>query len=306
MRKGIMKVAITTSSFGVYDNTPLTLLQKEQIEYSINPYCRKLTGEEIIDIAAGADGIIAGTELYSRDILKMLHNLKVISRCGVGMDNVDTISAQQLGIKVLNTPEGPTLAVAELTVGLILNLLRKLGVMDRQLRNGVWKKQMGNLLKGKKVAIIGFGRIGQKVAELLRPFGVEIAYNDTCQINTPFPSNEKENLLAWADIITLHCSVDSECKSIIGAEEFKKMKKGAWLINASRGGLVDENALYESLVNGQLSGAALDVFEKEPYKGTLCELDNVILTPHIGSYAKEGRIKMETTAVENLIQAFNQ
>lgn len=301
-----MKIAITTSSFGVYDNTPLTLLQEEQIEYSINPYRRKLTGEEIIDIVAGADGIVAGTELYSHDILKMLPNLKVISRCGVGLDNVNLTGAQRLGIKVLNTPEGPTLAVAELTVGLILNLLRKVGIMDRQLRNGIWKKQMGNLLKGKKVAIIGFGRIGQKVAELLSPFGVEIAYNDTCQIDTPFPSNEKENLLAWADIITLHCSVDSGCKSIIGAEEFKKMKKGAWLINASRGGLVDENALYGSLVNGHLAGAAIDVFKNEPYKGKLRELDNVTLTPHIGSYAKEGRIQMEMSAVDNLIQAFRQ
>ena len=301
-----MKIAITTSSFGVYDSTPLTLLQQEQIGYSINPFGRKLTGKEVIDIAVGIDGIIAGTELLSNDILKQLHGLKVISRCGVGLDNVDLRAAQRLGIKIFNTPEGPTLAVAELTVGLILNLLRKVGVMDRQLRNGIWKKQMGNLLRGKKVAIIGFGRIGQKVAELLSPFGVEIGYNDTCKINTSFQSNEKEELLAWADIITLHCSADSDCKSIIGATEFKIMKKGAWLINASRGGLVDENALYRSLVNGRITGAALDAFENEPYKGTLRELDNIILTPHIGSYAKEGRIQMEMAAVDNLIQAFRQ
>ncbi len=115
-RRGIMKIVITTSSFGVYDDTPLTLLKKEEIEYSINPYGRKLNGREIIDIADDADGIIAGTEFLSHDILKKIPKLKVISRCGVGLDNVDLIAAQQLDIQVFNTPDGPTLAVAELTV----------------------------------------------------------------------------------------------------------------------------------------------------------------------------------------------
>lgn len=296
-----MKIVITTSSFGKYDHTPLNELKKEQIEYELNPYGRKLSSEEVIEIAKGADGIIAGTEPLNDRVLKKIPGLKVISRCGVGLDNVDLASAKELGIKVFATPDGPTQAVAELSIGLMLDLLRKVSIMDRKLRNGLWEKQMGNLLSGKKVAIIGFGRIGQKVADLLMPFGADIAYYDIRVIDSSFPLKQKTQLLSWADIITLHCSAISDNRPIIGKEELKQMKKGAWLINTSRGGLVDEEALYFSLKDGYLSGAALDVFENEPYTGPLYELDNVILTPHIGSYARESRIEMEMQAVRNLI-----
>lgn len=296
-----MKIVITTSSFGKYDRSPLNELTNEQIKYKLNPYGRKLSSEEVIEIAKSADGVIAGTESLSDRVLKKLSKLKVISRCGVGLDNVDLVSAKELEIKVFATPDGPALAVAELIIGLMLNLLRKISIMDHKLRNGLWEKQMGNLLGGKKVAIIGFGRIGQKVAALLMPFGVDIAYHDIRSIDCSFPAKQKTELLSWADIITLHCSATSDNKPIIRKEELKLIKKGAWLINTSRGGLVDEKALYFSLKAGHLSGAALDVFEHEPYTGPLNELDNVILTPHIGSYARESRIQMELQAVRNLI-----
>lgn len=296
-----MKVAITTSSFGKYDRKPLDELERDEVEYALNPYGRKLVREEILELAKDAEGIIAGTEALDAAVLGKLHRLKVISRCGVGMDNVDLKAAEELGIQVFSTPDGPTLAVAELTIGLMLNLLRKVSLMDRKLREGIWNKNMGNLLCGKKVAVIGFGRIGQKVAGLLSPFGVDIAYCDVRYIECSFPGMQKEELLTWGDIITLHCSAKSDDEPIIGKEQLRQMKKGAWLINGSRGGLVDEEALYWSLKNGHLSGAALDVFENEPYTGPLCELDNVILTPHVGSYAMEARIEMEMQAVKNLI-----
>jgi len=230
-----------------------------------------------------------------------LPKLKVISRCGAGLDNVDLKNAKELNIKVFSTPYGPTLAVAELTLGLMLDLLRKITVMDRELRTGVWKKQMGSLLKGKKVGILGCGRIGQKVAELLTPLEVEIAYYDICTLEGAILLMTKNELLSWADIITLHCSANTDGRPVIGESELKLMKDNSWLINASRGGLIDEKALLSALKKGKLSGAALDVFDNEPYEGPLRSLDNVILTPHIGSYAKEGRIQMEKDAVQNLI-----
>ncbi|MBU3981464.1 MAG: phosphoglycerate dehydrogenase [Proteobacteria bacterium] len=296
-----MKIVITTSSFATYDRSPLDELKKKQIDYTINPYGRKLTSDEVIGLAKDADGLVAGTEPLNEDVLQNLPELKVISRCGVGLDNVDLEKAKELNIKVYSTPYGPTLAVAELTLGLMLDLLRKITAMDREIRKGLWKKQMGSLLTGKKVGIWGFGRIGQKVAQVLDPLGVEIAYYDIRIVEGAIPLKSKSELLSWADIITLHCSANTDGKHAIGEAELKLMKDNAWLINASRGGLVDETALYSALKKGNLAGAALDVFENEPYTGPLCELDNVILTPHIGSYAKEGRIQMEMQAVRNLI-----
>lgn len=297
-----MRVIITTSSFAVFDDSPLKSLEAQGIAYELNAYGRKLTAEEVVEMARDADGILAGTEPLDRFVLEQLPHLKVISRCGVGMDNVDLAYAESAGVKVYNTPDGPTQAVAELTVGLMIDLLRKVSAMDRQLRAGVWKKQMGNLLQGKKVAIVGFGRIGKQVARLLEAFDADIAYCDTCRIESPVCCMDKAALLGWGDIVTLHCSSNTEGGPVMGEREIRSMKPGAWLVNASRGGLVDETALQSALKEGRLAGAAIDVFEKEPYTGPLRDLDNVILTPHVGSYAREGRIRMEALAAANLIE----
>ncbi len=297
------KVFISTSSFGTYDSGPLTLLKKNGIDVSLNPFGKKLTREQIMSILPDYNYLIAGTETLTRDVLEKCQLLKVISRCGTGLDNVDLDVAEELGIRVLNTPDAPTLAVAELTVALITSLLRKVNEMDADIRNGVWKKKMGNLLYGKKIGIIGFGRIGQKVCALLSTFGVELAYCDMAPQSCSFNCGEKQldSILSWADIITLHISPPKDCKHIIGEKELGLMKQGSWLINASRGGIIDEDALYASLKSGHLAGAAIDVFEQEPYEGTLKELPNVILTPHIGSYALEARVDMEMQAVDNLL-----
>lgn len=295
------KVAITTTSFGEHDQSALDLLRDNEFEVVKNGFRRTLTKDEIPALCGGCIGIIAGTEVYDSDTLKKLGGLKVISRVGAGMDSIDIKAANELGIGVVSTPFGPVNAVAELTIGLILNLLRKISLMDRDVHSGKWKKNMGNLLCGKRVGIIGYGRIGQKVAELLAALGCEISYHDPAIKDKAgkYRPMQLTELLEWADIITIHVSGKAQ---IIGDGELKRMKKGAWLINVSRGGTVDEEALYSPLKDGRLSGAALDVFGEEPYKGPLKELDNVILTPHIGSYAMESRIKMEREAVENLLK----
>lgn len=298
------KVFISTGSFGRDDRKPLEVLSSAGLAISVNPFGRKLKEEEAAEYLKDADYLIAGTEILSRKVLACSKKLRIISRCGVGVDNIDLQAAKELGIAVYSTADSPTVAVAELTIALILDLLRLITPMSCALKSGNWGKRMGHLLNGKNVGIIGFGRIGQKVAHLSIPFGVNIAYYDISEKKTDLPGLFKTlpDILSWADIITLHCSPSlRNDKNLIGTKELNRMKKGAWLINVSRGGVVDEKALYHSLKNGDLAGAALDVYSEEPYSGPLRELDNIILTPHIGSYAKEARIKMEIEAVNNLL-----
>jgi D-3-phosphoglycerate dehydrogenase len=300
------KITITTTSFGEYDKSVFDFLDKNIFEIGLNPYGRKLKREEIIDLCKDSIGIIAGTEKIDAEVMSSLPELRVISRCGTGMDNVDLAAAKGKSIKVFNTPDAPTLAVAELTIGLMLDMLRKITITDKEIRNGVWHKHMGNLINGKSIGIVGFGRIGKKVAELLIPFGCVVSYYDLitgasetkirgCRIDR----FEMDSLLRVSDIVSIHVSSQNQ---LLGRNEIGKMKKGAWLVNVSRGGVVNEEALYEALKNDHLSGAALDVFMDEPYEGPLKELNNVLMTAHIGSYAKESRIEMERQSVVNLLK----
>ena len=296
------KIFISTTSFAEYDASPLKLLKDASLDVQLNPYGRKLTPDECRHLYKDIDGLIAGTEALTAEILKSASNLRVISRCGVGIDNIDLKAAKRRGIPVFNTPDSPTIAVAELTVGLILALLRHVPHMDRDIRAGNWQKHMGNLLQGKKVGIIGFGRIGQKVAELTLGLGAQVVYCDPAVDKAGYTRMSLDELLSQSDIVSLHMSGGEKDKPLLGDKELRSMKPGSWLINCARGGVVDETALYQVLQEGWLSGAAVDVFAEEPYDGPLAKLDNVILTPHIGSYAIESRTEMEIQAVKNLIE----
>ncbi len=295
-----MRVLTTTSSFGKADSTPLDSL-KEKCEVILNPYGRKLTTEEFIDLTQNVDGVIAGVESISRDALSQRRNLKVISRCGVGMDNVDCKACEEFGIKLYNTPLAPVSSVAELTIAIMLDVLKNVSNMNIAIKSGKWSKMTGLMLGGKKVGIIGLGRIGKRVAELLMAFGVDIAYTDIKKMDVPFSFMDKQDLLKWADIVTIHSSFCKEGQYIIGRDELSLMN-GTFLVNTARGRFVDEAALYDALKEGILAGAALDVFDKEPYEGKLVTLDNVILTPHVASSAKESRAIMEMEAVQNLFE----
>jgi D-3-phosphoglycerate dehydrogenase len=296
-----MKVLISTSSFGKADSKPLEVC-KEKCEVIVNPYGRKLTTEEFIELTAEADAVIAGVENITREALVKRPNIKVISRCGVGMDNVDQEACKELGIKLYNTPNAPVASVAELTVTVMLDLLKNVSNMNRDLKAGNWNKMTGYMLKGKRIGIIGMGRIGRRVAELLHVFGVETAYTDIQDMKNGYTYMEKQALLLWADIITIHASNCKEGTFLLGAEDIQTMKETSFLVNTSRGRFVDEDALYNALKTKRIQGAALDVYIEEPYQGRLCELDNVLLTPHISSSAKEGRAVMEMEAVQNLFE----
>ena len=295
------KLAITTSSFAEYDSSVLDPLKKGGFEVVVNSSGSRLKQGEILRLCSGCSGIIAGTEEYGADTLTGLHGLKVISRCGSGRENIDQAAALKLKIKIFSTADAPVTAVAELTVALILGLLRQVPRMDQDMRRSIWNKRMGYLLCGKKVGIVGFGRIGKKVAELLKPFGVKLAYTDPqpAGVSAGLERMSLEDLLAWADIVSVHVAGKDR---ILGSQELKLMQKGSWLLNLSRGSSVDESALVQMLENGHLLGAAVDVFDQEPYNGPLKNMDNVILTPHIGSYAREARIEMEKEAVKNLLK----
>ena len=295
-----MKVAITTSSFAKDSSEPLDMLKSRGIEYVLNPHGRALSEDEAIEVLAGCAGVAAGTEPLTERVFAALPELKVVSRCGVGMDNVDLVAAKARGIVVKNTPDGPTRAVAELTLGLAISLLREIPAMDRDIRAGIWKKRMGGLLENKKVGVIGLGRIGRATANLFQALGAQIAYSDPIVDSPDFARKELDSLLAWADIITVHAPPAKD-GFLLNAERLALMRPGAWLINAARGGIVDEAALVELLSRKKLAGAALDVFAQEPYAGPLAGFNNVILTPHIGSYAKEARIRMEIDTIANLL-----
>lgn len=301
-----MKVLISTSSFGKHDRAPLERLKGAGLEVSLNPYGRKLTATEVKELLVDADGLIAGVEPLTENVMRSAGCLKVISRCGVGMDSVDLEAAKQIGIKVFNSPDAVTPAVAELTIGLMLSCLRRIPQSHDIIKKGNWSKQMGYLLKGKTVGIIGFGRVGTEVGRLVRAFGADVLYHDVADISCPADTKcaGMDDLLESSDIVSLHASCAKRHCPLIGKDEIKKMKNTAVLVNTSRGEMVDEQALYDALKNGELLSAGLDVFQKEPYTGPLRELDDVVLTCHIGSYAKEARVRMEMEAAENLLKGF--
>jgi|TARA_Y100000031_G_scaffold2631_1_gene3166 D-3-phosphoglycerate dehydrogenase len=306
-----MKVFIATSTFGDFSNESIDHLRQNELDVCMNKLGRKLTDNELIKFAAKCDGIIAGTEMYSRDVMEQLSQLKIISRLGVGMDNIDLDEAQQNGIKIFKTQTTPGPAVAELALGLMLDIARKISYQNNVMKSGEWKKHMGNLLYGKTLGVIGLGSIGKNLIRLTNGFNFQIlAFDSYHDQKFALENNVKycdfNSLLSNSDIITIHLNLNDETHQLINSSKISKMKPGSILVNTSRGEIIDENALYAALKSNQISGAGLDVFEKEPYSGPLTKLDNAILTPHIGSYAKEIRIQMEMEATQNLIKGLNE
>ncbi len=291
------KILVTTSSFSI-KNEGLIL----------NPHKRKLTEEELIALVSEhhPDAIIAGVEPITKRVFNTAPEIKIIARVGVGMDNVDQQAASELNIKVTNTPDAVTAPVAELTIGLILTTLRGIALSDRKIREGEWERPQGSLLKDKQVGIAGVGRIGSAVGRLCKAFGAQVTGYDPYYKDSEFPMvADISELAESSDILTLHLPFSSETKHIINSNILSRMKRNAILVNASRGGLIDEDALFNALSEGKISGTALDCFEEEPYSGKLKELDNVVLTGHIGSYAKEARFEMEKQALQAVLSHLN-
>ena len=305
------KILISTSSFGKYDKAPLESLMNMKCKINLNPHGRELKECEIKELLNGVEGLIAGTEPLTRKVIYSAQNLKVISRCGIGIDNIDLEAMNERGIKLYRTPEGPALAVAELTLGLILDSLRSISYLNRKIHSGGWEKKMGRLFTGKTVGIVGMGTIGKRLTALLRPFNCKILARDHVT-DLEFARENNINyvhlgeLLKESDIVTLHLPLENDTEGLFERNHFLQMKDGAIFINTSRGKIVDEDDLYDVLSDGKIAHACLDVYRNEPYTGKLKKLDNVTLTCHVGSYAKEARMKMEEQAVENLLKELGE
>ena len=301
-------ILITTSSFGVSDQSLIPQIEKSGFQVVLNPFARKLTEGEILDLVEQHQptGMIAGVEPLTAKVLESEVNLKVVSRCGIGLDSVDLEVAEKLEISVTNTPDAPTIAVAELALGMILALLRKIHVSDASIRSGGWERPMGNLLYGKTVGLIGCGRVGSYVSKLLTVFGCEVFGCDpACRHNDQVCLMEADSLIAKSDILSLHIPYSPETHHFINRKRIQLMPGNSIIVNTARGGLIDEEALLDALQSGHLAGAAIDSFEQEPYTGPLKKLNNVLLTAHMGSYAKEARMMMEQQAVDNLLKELN-
>lgn len=298
-----IRVAIGPSSFAAKDDTPLRMLQEEGIEIRPNPYGRRLNQEEIIEQLKDMDGLIAGLEPLNRTVLSNEPKLKAIARVGIGVDNIDFKAAEEMGIKVSNTPEQPTMAVAELTTGALLSLCRQIQQMNQDLHKNKWNKIISMGLTGTPVLFIGYGRIGRAVAKCISVFDPQIMVYD------PFIDPEEDirpgirvsldEGLSRARVISLHAGGNDV---LLGPDEFEKMLPGVILLNSARAGLVDEQSLIDALRNNIVSGAWFDVFWQEPYQGKLQTFPNVLLTPHVCTYTNQCRLGMETEAVQNLLR----
>jgi D-3-phosphoglycerate dehydrogenase len=299
------KILFTTSSFDLNNFAERVKIEAAGYELIINPFGKRLTEEQVAGlIDSEVVAIVAGLEPLTASVLKKTENLKVISRCGIGLDNVDLQAAKLKGISVFNTPDAPTRSVAELTLAHILSLSRKITEADHLIKNHQWNPLMGSLLAKQTVGIIGYGRIGMLVSELLSVFGCRIIVYDPILtfIDKGYELVSFDMLIRESDVISLHLPYSENTHHLIGKDQFNAMKKGALLVNIARGGLIDEKALFSALNEGRIGGAALDCFEEEPYSGPLTKCQNIQMTAHMGSYAKEGRAMQEAEACVELMK----
>ena len=303
------KVAITIRSFDTNSDKYQTLKDFFDIVY-INNSRHRLSEDEIISAIKSADAVIAGTEKYSEKVIKSTDTLKAISRVGVGLDSIDLECASKHNIKVYNTPNAPTVAVAEHTVALLLAVCKNLVYYNKNADALNGKTISGMLLNGKNVGIIGLGRIGFKVATYLCALGCNIGFYDPYIQGKIIPEDWArystiDELLEVSDIVTLHMPPASDGKPIINSETVKQFKKGATLINTARSALIDEKVLLDAVSDGTIMGAGLDVYD------TLIENESrkypqIVLTPHVASNTEESRKDMESEAIENLIAGFQK
>jgi D-3-phosphoglycerate dehydrogenase / 2-oxoglutarate reductase len=302
------KALITTVPFAEKNRLPIELLEGAGIEYVINPIGRRLKEEELADMVGDFDVLIAGTEPITARVMECGKRLKHISRVGIGLDSVDLVAAERLGIKVSYTPDAPAPAVAELTIALMLSLLRSVHLSNLQLHRGHWQRHFGRRIAEVTVGIIGTGRIGARVLRRIPAFGTpRVLVNDLVPDLRLVPELKldwvgKEDVYRQADVISLHVPLTRLTKNLIGRRELMMMKPDALLINASRGGIVNEHDLADVLQSGHLGGVAIDTFEHEPYSGPLAGIERCLLTAHMGSMSVDCRTRMEIEATEEAVR----
>ena len=304
----MLKVLVTTVPFGNKNMLPFELMASARLECIINPLNRKVTSDELAEMIRDIDILIAGTEIIDKNVFDRANKLKFISRVGIGLDGIDLSEAERKGVQVSYTPDAPAPAVAELTIGLMLSLLRNIHIANVQMHNGVWHRHFGRRIPEVTIGIIGAGRIGGRVLRRLAAFGSpRVLVNDikpTKNIADMLKLEwvDKETIFREADVISFHVPLTGETRNMVGYNELKIMKKDALIINTSRGGIINEGDLAAILSDGHLAGAAIDVFEQEPYAGPLDKIERCLLTSHMGSMSLDCRIKMEIEATEEVVR----
>ena len=285
------------------------ILEKNGLKITYEP---EITPEQISEKIENFDVVIVRSRTkLTKDLIEKASKCKIIARVGVGLDNIDQNAAKEKGIRVINAVEGAMNAVAELVIGLMLSLAREIPRADREVRNGNWikKELMGTELRGKYLGIVGLGNIGKRLGRLARALNMNIIGFDVVPIDDEFSKEvglmktDIDTLLASSDYVSLHVPLLDSTKHMIDSTKMASMKNTARIINTSRGGVIDEEALYEALKNGQLGGAALDVFEVEPATtNKLTALPNFISTPHMGAQTKEAQSLAANVIAEKIIQ----
>lgn len=308
---GLKKVLVTATNYSLLCAEAKRLLEEGGCEIIENRVGRPHTFEELVPLVGDIDGVVAGVDTWDEEVFKLAPKLKAIARFGVGVDNIDLAKAKEFGVRVTNVPGGNANAVAELTVGLLLSLIRSLPALHQSARRGYWDRRVGEELAGKTVGLLGFGNIAQMVAKKLKGFDVSIIAYDK------YPNAAKadelgvelvtsDEVLARGDIVSMHLPSLKETRHMMNDEQFAKMKPGAYFINTARGALVDEKALYRALEKRAIAGAAIDVYETEPVSADnpLFQLDNIITTPHTAAETAETYNRVGLVTAQALLDVF--
>jgi len=285
------------------------VLEKNGLKVTYEP---EITPEQIAEKIGNFEVVVVRSRTkMTRELIANADKCKIIARVGIGLDNIDQEAAKEKNIRVINAVEGAITAVAELVIGLMISMAREIPRADREIRNGNWikKELMGSELKGKYLGIVGLGNIGKRLGRLARALNMNIIGYDVVPIDDEFSKEvglmkaDLDTLLSSADYVSFHVPLLDSTHHMINAEKLKMMKNTACIINTSRGGVIDEEALYNSLKDGSLAGAALDVFEVEPAtENKLITLPNFIATPHIGAQTKEAQLLAANIIAEKIIQ----
>jgi D-3-phosphoglycerate dehydrogenase / 2-oxoglutarate reductase len=287
----------------------IDILKKAGMKVDYKP---NILTDELLSIVKDYEVILVRSRTrITREVIQVASNAKIIARAGVGLDNIEVKAAEERSIRVINAPEAATNAVSELTIGNMISLARSISHADREMKKGNWIKKdlMGTELSGKYLGIVGVGNIGRNVGRIAKGLRMNIIGYDPYPIDRDYIREvglivtDLKTLIQSADFITCHVPLLEETKHLFNAELISNMKPTAYIINASRGGVIDESALYNALCNGSIAGAALDVFETEPpLNKLLIELPNVISTPHIGAQTKEAQQLTSIVIAEKIIQ----
>jgi D-3-phosphoglycerate dehydrogenase len=291
------------------NQTGIDILKKAGMRVDYRP---NILTDELLSIVKDYQVILVRSRTkITQEIIQAASNAKIIARAGVGLDNIEVTAAEEKGIRVVNAPEAAINAVSELTVGNMISLARSIPLADSEMKRGKWIKKnlMGTEVSGKYLGIVGVGNIGRNVGRIAKALRMNIIGYDPYPIDRDYIKEvglivtDLNTLIQSADFITCHVPLLEETKHLFNAELISNMKSTAYIINASRGGVIDETALYNALCNGSIAGAALDVFEIEPpLNNLLIELPNVICTPHIGAQTKEAQELTSIVIAEKIIQ----